>query len=82
MNINLKKFLIISCCIFTFVPAYAVENAVIEKNAILTMKDCIQMALDNSPAVKKARYNYNIYKNNTSIAKADFFPTIGVGSGY
>ena len=82
MNINLKKILIISCCIFTFVPAYAVENAAIEKNAILTMKDCIQMALDNSPAVKKARYNYNIYKNNTSIAKADFFPTIGVGSGY
>ena len=82
LNIHLKKLLVLTVMSVTMLQANAVENATIEKNAILSINDCIQMALDNSPAVKKARYNYGVSKNQTSIAKADYFPTIGVGTGY
>lgn len=60
----------------------AIENVSIEKNAILNIKDCIELALKNSPAVKKAKYNYGLAKNNVTISKSAFFPTIGIGTGY
>ena len=60
----------------------AIENVSIEKNAILNIKDCIELALKNSPALKKAKYNYGLAKNNVTISKSAFFPTIGIGTGY
>jgi len=60
----------------------AEKYAVIQKGAKLTMSDCIQIALKNSPLINKAYYNYHISKNDEKIAKAAFFPTIGVGTGY
>lgn len=38
--------------------------------------------MQNSPKVKKARYNYGIAKGNVGIAKSGYFPTLGVGTGY
>lgn len=54
----------------------------VEKNAVLSMKDCIELALQNSPKIKKARYNYGLSKGNLGIAKSGYFPTLGVGTGY
>ena len=54
----------------------------VEKNAILNIKDCITIALQNSPKIKKARYNYGIAKGNLGIAKSEYFPTLGIGTGY
>ena len=54
----------------------------VEKNAVLNMKDCIELALLNSPKIKKARYNYGLSKGNLGIAKSGYFPTLGVGTGY
>ena len=80
---NTKK-LIISFAVITLsiVPAMGIESISVEKNAILNIKDCIQLALQNSPAIKKARYNYGLAKNNVTISKSAYFPTIGVGTGY
>lgn len=58
------------------------EIANVEKNAVLNIKDCVGIALQNSPKVKKARYNYGIAKGNVGIAKSGYFPTLGVGTGY
>ncbi len=77
-----KIFFLVTLFYLLTQPSYPIENATIEKNAVLSIKDCIQLALNNSPAIKKARYNYGVSKNKTSIAKADYFPTIGVGTGY
>ena len=65
---NTKK-LIISFAVITLsiVPAMGIESISVEKNAILNIKDCIQLALQNSPAIKKARYNYGLAKNNVTI---------------
>ena len=61
---------------------FAIEQMSVEKNAVLNMKDCITIALQNSPQIKKARYNYGLARGNLGIAKSEYFPTLGVGTGY
>lgn len=61
---------------------FAIEQMSVEKNAVLNIKDCITIALQNSPQIKKARYNYGLAKGNLGIAKSEYFPTLGVGTGY
>lgn len=61
---------------------FAIEQMSVEKNAVLNIKDCITIALQNSPQIKKARYNYGLAKGNLGIAKSEYFPTLGVGTRY
>lgn len=80
---KLKFFIITGAILLSFNAAFAAEKyAVIEKGAKLTMSDCIQIALKNSPLINKAYYNYHVSKNDVKLAKAAFFPTIGIGTGY
>lgn len=44
--------------------------------------NCIQIALKKQPVVNKAYFNYKVSQNDEKIAKASYFPTIGVGTGY
>ena len=83
-----KKFvyLVLICLVsVVFSPSvmcFESKTSLIEKGAKLTISDCIQVALDNSPYVRKAAYNYKISKNDLNIEKASYFPSIGVGTGY
>lgn len=61
---------------------FSIEQMSVEKNAVLNIKDCITIALQNSPQIKKARYNYGLARGNLGIAKSEYFPTLGVGTGY
>lgn len=82
MNIR-KKILTISLLTVLFAQTgICAEKILVEKNSVLSLKDCLNLALQNSPDVKRSRYNYGIAKNDVSIAKAAFFPTIGIGTGY
>ncbi len=82
MKFYIKTALVV-ICLLCFIPAsFAIEQMSVEKNAVLNIKDCIQIALNNSPLIKKARYNYGIAKGNLGVAKSDYFPTLGVGTGY
>lgn len=76
----IKKIIVIFCLIS--LPSYAVEQMSVEKHAVLSIKDCISLALQNSPNIKKARYNYGLAKGNVGIAKSEYFPTLGIGTGY
>ena len=68
---------------FCFSSACAAEKyAVIQKGSKLTMDDCIQIALKNSPLINRAYFNYKVSQNDEKIAKASYFPTIGIGTGY
>ena len=71
LNIHLIKTIILTTLLITVPQANAIENATIEKNAILSINDCIQMALENSPAVKKSRYNYGVSKNQTTGSSSE-----------
>lgn len=66
----------------TSLSAFSIEEIKIEKDSVLTLNDCIKIALENSPVIKKYRYNYGISKSNVGVAKSAYFPTIGVGTGY
>lgn len=79
------KIVVIAVCVIVFScvnPANAIEDIKIQENSILTLNDCIAIALNNNPAIRNARYNYGISKANVNIARSEFFPTIGVGTGY
>lgn len=82
MKIHIKAIALTICLFYTISAAFAIEQMSIEKNAILNIKDCITIALQNSPKIKKARYNYGIAKGNLGIAKSEYFPTLGIGTGY
>lgn len=62
--------------------AFAISDVKVEKGSVLTLDDCIAVALNNSPAIKNAYYNYGISKAGVGRAKSEFFPTIGVGTSY
>lgn len=76
-----KLALVIGICI-SLNSCFAVEKLSIEKQSILGINDCISLALQNSPQIKKARYNYGLAKGNLGVAKSGYFPTLGVGTGY
>lgn len=54
----------------------------IKKGSTLSLNDCIAIALNNSPEIQTAQYNYWISKTDVNIARSQFFPTIGIGAGY
>ena len=85
LNLRFNKQIItlILALYLTTTSVWAIEEqAGIQKNAVLNIKDCVSIALQNSPKIKKAKYNYGIAKGNVGIAKSGYFPTLGVGTGY
>lgn len=54
----------------------------IEKNAALTLEDCIKISLNNSPVVKKSILNLDIAKSTLGVAKSAYFPSLSLGAGY
>lgn len=81
-SIKIKAVLIITSLLISFTPAYSAEVAAVQKGMVLSLEDCIEIALKNSPNVKKSRYNYRLSKTDVNIAKASYFPTIGIGTGF
>ena len=63
-------------------PVLALEDVKVEQGSILSLNDCIAISLNNNPNIKNARYNYGISKANVNIARSEFFPTVGVGTGF
>lgn len=53
-----------------------------ENSNPLTLKNCIELALKNSPYIKKQKLNYEVSKHDVKIAQSVYFPTIGAGVGY
>ena len=79
---KVKTLIIITGLLISFTPAaFAAEVAAVQKGVVLSIEDCINIALKNSPQVKKSRYNYLLSKTDVSLAKSEFFPTIGIGTG-
>ena len=81
-----RKFIALAICIAlnSGLCSFALEASVqmIEKGSVLSMNDCLEIALANSPLIKRARYNYGVSAKSYSISKTAYFPTIGVGTGY
>lgn len=84
MNVikKISIYLSVTILMLSFSPAFGAEIAAVQKGIVLSLDDCINIALQNSPVVKKSRYNYRLSKTDVGIAKAGYFPTLGIGTGY
>lgn len=77
-----KITLVIICILALAMPTFALEDINVQQGSVLSLNDCISIALNHNPAIKNARYNYGISKSNVGVARSEFFPTVGVGTGY
>ena len=59
-----------------------VLQAKVEKIPVLSLDDCIKMALENNPSIMSSIANTKIYKTKIGQAWANYFPKVGVGIGY
>lgn len=60
----------------TLLPAYAQEPA-----EVWTLNECMQYAVENSPAVRKQQFAYNSYQADRDRATASFFPSASASIG-
>lgn len=77
-----KITLVIICILALLIPTFALEDINVQQGSVLSLNDCISIALNHNPEIKNARYNYGISKSNVGVARSEFFPTVGVGTGY
>lgn len=77
-----KITLVIICILALSIPTFALEDINVQQGSVLSLNDCISIALNHNPVIKNARYNYGISKSNVGVARSEFFPTVGVGTGY
>ncbi len=75
--------ILIIFCFFTgelFIPAFALGE--IKEGDILSLKDCIEIALKNNPNIQISKNNVKLAQTKVGEAKSDFFPSVGVSGGY
>ena len=75
-----KLFAIVSLFFLLSNNCCALEEVKIQEK--LRLVDCIKIAIANNPKIKNAEQKLLIAKNNVSIAKSDYFPTIEANLGY
>ncbi len=66
--------------LFLSTSAFAIDE--IEKGAALSVDDCIELAIKNSPEVKIYEEYIELYKAREGQSKANYFPSIGASGGY
>ena len=76
------KFVIVALCLSLSLQAGAIQNIKIEQNSDLGLNDCIKIALNNSPVIKKYILNLDVAKSTVGVAKSAYFPSISLGAGY
>ena len=48
----------------------------------LTVTDCISLAYQNSPKIKRQKYNLDVAKSELGLARSAYFPVINAGVGF
>lgn len=81
MRIKINIIILLIIFSFNMLPTGAIEEYQIHKGDILSFADCVAIAINNSPIIKKQEYNLYIADSNLGIAKSAYFPTIGAGVG-
>lgn len=78
---NKIKFLI-TLLIITIISnsAFAIEE--ITDGATLSVNDCIDIAIKNSPSIKNYEEYVEIYNARIGQSKSSYFPTLGASAGY
>lgn len=78
----MKRFLITAISlVFLITPVFAIEEQNTEVK-VLSVDDCVKIALENNPNIKIYKERANIAKSNVTLAWSDYFPTITASTGY
>ncbi len=64
-----------------FAPANAVEGSV-SATRIISVDDCVKIALENNPTILSQLISKDIYKNQIAQAWSNYFPTISAQASY
>ncbi len=76
-----RFFCIIVLLFFCVTPVLAID----EKTAnikVLSIDDCVKLALENSPNIKTYKEKEKIAKDNVTLAWSEYFPTLTASTGY
>lgn len=74
------KYLTILAVFFAFnCKAFAIDE--IEQNAVLSINDCVELALKNSPTIQIYKEQVEIQDTKVGRSKASYFPTVGASFG-
>ena len=86
---NVKKII---CAAFVFIltaeitPAIEEElikqHVIIKDGSVISITDCISSAFNNSPKIKRQKYNLDLAKSRVGIARSQYFPVISAGAGF
>ncbi len=67
-------------CLLSIPPSFGIET--IHKGDILSLEECIDIAIQNNPNVEISKNNVKLIESRVGQAKSDYFPSIGLNSGY
>ena len=91
MKLYRNIFIILFICVLFTQSAYAIteknknekKDAKIEYtndiHSVFSLKDCINIAVENNPSIKSSIYNEQVYKSKIGQAWSKFFPELSVG---
>ena len=90
LPMNIKKLAIITSAILLFIQpnTFAIEDSdlfnpvEVKDGSILSVVDCVATAFQNSPKIRRRKYELDIAKSNVGIARSRYFPVIGAGVGF
>ena len=77
---SLIKYFAILAVFFAFnCKAFAIDE--IEQNSVLSINDCVELALKNSPTIQIYKEQVEIQDTKVGRSKASYFPTVGASLG-
>ena len=78
---KIKALLLLAVLIINGTAASAIQDIPVKQGEMLTLEDCVGIAINKSPQIRKYEYNLEVAKSNVGIAKSAYFPTLGAGVG-
>ena len=63
-------------------PSPKTVEGSVEKNRVMSVEECIQLALLNNPTIQAAIADKEIYKTKIGQAWSAYFPTLNLGASY
>lgn len=95
MSMKFNKIVLILCIIaLTVNTAFAIQDVKQPKksknkveqqvysnevHSVLSLDDCLKIAIENNPSIRASIYNEEAYKSKIGQAWANYFPSIGAG---
>lgn len=76
----IKSIFLIIIFLLVNTPVFSIED--IKEGDILTLDECIELAIKNNPNVQISKNNVKLQESKIGQAKSDYFPSIGASGGY